>query len=71
MYWSFDEAHPALAEQHYLRTDGQNKSLEAQRLAAGKKIAEAKRQAARTAKSYQQLSTSHARESSHLRKVGC
>ena len=32
--YAFDEAHPALAEQHYLRTLEQNRMLERERITA-------------------------------------
>ena len=41
--YAFDEAHPALAEQHYLRTMEQNRMLEMERMDAAKER-EAERQ---------------------------
>lgn len=44
--WSFDGAHPALAEQHYLRTKEQNDTLEQERAAAQRKLETARAAAA-------------------------
>eukprot|EP00892_Ulva_mutabilis_P008665 jgi/Ulvmu1/6170/UM028_0026.1 len=55
VYWSFDGAHPALAEQHYLRTKEQNDALEQERAAAQTKLQAARSAAAELDKQKQVL----------------